>query len=277
MNSQDSTADTVRKARGRPRGWDDKTAQNTIKSLDRALEVFEFLSEAQGKTLSRLASDLSQSPATVYRILVTLEGRGMVEFDPDEQIWHLGPRAFVIGARFLRRTSLVDRARPIMRRLMEATGETANLGIEQNGHVFFVSQVETHATIRAFFPPGTLSRLHASGIGKALMAQMDTPRVDALLSAAPLEQFTEHTLTDRAALLNDLEATRARGYSVDAEERNLGMRCIAAPVFDVHGEAIAGISVSGPTSRVGLDQIDQFSAHVIAAAHDLTAAIGGTV
>lgn len=277
MDSPNSPKQGVRKSRGRPRDWDDKTTQNTIKSLDRAMAVFEFLSEGQGKALSTLASDLSQSPATVYRILITLEGRGLVEFDQVDQVWHIGPRAFIIGARFLKRTSLVERARPILRHLMERTGETANLGVEQNGHVLFVSQVETHASIRAFFPPGTLSRLHASGIGKALMAQMDGPRVDRLLNAAPMEQFTEFTLTDHAALKADLLNSRVRGYALDGEERNLGMRCIASPVFDMHGEAVAGISVSGPTSRVGETQIAEFGEAVVAAAQELTAAIGGIV
>lgn len=277
MDSPNSQNQGLRKSRGRPRDWNDKTAQNTIKSLDRAMAVLEFLSEAQGKALSTLAADLGQSPATIYRILITLEGRGLVEFDQAAQVWHIGPQAFVIGARFLKRTSLVDRARPIMRHLMEKTGETANLGVEQNGHVLFVSQVETHATIRAFFAPGTLSRMHASGIGKALMAQMETARIDKLLSDAPLEQFTEHTFTDRDALLADLATTRTRGYAIDGEERNLGMRCIAAPVFDIHGEAVAGISVSGPTSRVGMDRIVDFGAAVMDAAQELSAAIGGSI
>jgi len=208
-----SEQNSPKRARGRPRDWHDKTAQNTIKSLDRAMGVFEFLSEGAGKTLSTLAKELGESPATLYRILVTLEGRGLVEFDQAEQVWNIGPRAFIIGSRFLRRTSLVDRARPLLRSLMEATGETANLGIEQNGHVLFVSQVETHASIRAFFP----------------------------------------------------------------QERNLGMRCIAAPVFDIHGEAIAGISVSGPTSRVGTEQTAALSRAVLSAAQDLSSAIGGDV
>lgn len=277
MEHQSDEQGSAKKSRGRPRDWHDKTAQNTIKSLDRAMEVFEFLSETQGQSLSKLAKDMGQSPATIYRVLVTLEGRGLVEFDAIDQVWHIGPRAFIIGSRFLRRTSLVDRARPLLRGLMETTGETANLGIEQAGHVLFVSQVETHASIRAFFPPGTLSRLHASGIGKALLSQMDEVRVDKFMSGAPLERFTDFTLTDRDNLLSDLEATRQRGFAIDGEERNLGMRCIAAPVFDIHGEAIAGISVSGPTSRVSEAQIPELSAAVLAAASNLTAAIGGVV
>jgi IclR family acetate operon transcriptional repressor len=275
MVSQNNTQTSPRRARGRPRSWDDKTSQNTIKSLDRAIEVFEFLSEAQGKSLAMISSEMGQSAATVYRILVTLEGRGLVEFDPNEQLWYIGAQAFVIGARFLRRTSLVDRARPILRKLMEETGETANLGIEREGAVLFISQVETHATIRAFFPPGTLSPMHASGIGKALLAQMDEDRLDRILTAQRFERFTKYTLTDLGHLRENLIEVREVGYSVDDEEKNLGMRCIAAPVFDVSDEAVAGISVSGPISRVGEGDVSHLSRAVKDAAQALSLAIGG--
>ena len=271
----DSADIAPRRARGRPRDWHDKTDQNTIKSLDRAMEVLERLSQLGGTTLSALAADTGQSPATVYRVLVTLEGRGIVEFDAGEQLWNIGAGAFLIGSRFLRRTSLLERARPILRDLMEATGETANLGIVQGGSVLFVSQVETHETIRAFFPPGTMSPLHASGIGKALLAQMPPQRLARHLEQNPLTGFTPHTLTKYPALHSDLDAIRARGYSIDAEEKTLGMRCIAAPVFDVHGEAVAGLSVSGPTSRVAPEAIPRLGAQVILAAQALTQAMGG--
>lgn len=273
MPNDPEGAQTPRRARGRPRGWDDKTGQNTIKSLDRAMQVFEHLSAQSGLTLSVLAADLGESPATVYRILVTLEGRQLVEFDPAEQLWHIGAHAFVIGARFLRRTSLVERARPIMRRLMEQTGETANLGIVQDASVLFVSQVETTASIRAFFPPGTLSPLHASGIGKALLSEMPEDRLRRILRR-PLEVFTPHTLADPRALQADLQAIRARGYSIDNEEKTPGMRCIAAPVFDVHGEAVAGISVSGPAIRMAVDAVAPISRAVIDAARELSRALG---
>lgn len=275
MNSQVNVPPTQKRARGRPRSWDDKTTQNTIKSLDRAMEVFEFLSEAQGKSLSGISSEMGQSPATVYRILVTLEGRGLVDFDPNEQFWYIGAQAYVIGARFLRRTSLVDRARPILRKLMERTGETANLGIEREGSVLFVSQVETHATIRAFFPPGTLSPMHASGIGKVLLAQMDDDRLGRTLAGQSFERFTKFTLTNHDQLRENLAQVRRSGFSVDEEEKNLGMRCIAAPVFDVSDEVVAGISVSGPISRVGSDDIARVSGAVKDAARALSLAIGG--
>jgi IclR family acetate operon transcriptional repressor len=265
----------VRKTRGRPKAWDNKVAQNTVKSLDRALEVLIALGDMQGATLSEIASALRQSPATVYRILTTFQQRGFVDFDRQAQVWSIGAAAFLTGSQFLRRTSLVERARPIMRDLMEATGETANLGIERDGKVLFLGQVETHATIRAFFPPGTVSAMHASGIGKALLAHMDDARQRRVLAAGKLEQFTPFTLTDPETMIADLHATRARGYAFDGEERNLGMRCIAVPIHDVSGEAVAGLSVSGPTSRIADDKIAGIAHAVMAAAARLTAAIGG--
>ncbi|MCU4653709.1 IclR family transcriptional regulator [Roseibacterium sp. SDUM158016] len=275
LNSESSArAEGRGRGRGRPKAWDDRTEQNTIKSLDRAMEVFEHLSTTSGATLSQLAADTAQAPATVYRILVTLEARGLVEFDAGPQLWHIGPRAFLIGARYLRRTSLVERARPVLRRLMEATGETANLGIARGADVLFVSQVETHASIRAFFPPGTLSPMHASGIGKALLAELPAGRRAQLMATRPLERFTSRTLTDSEALAGDLAETRARGYAIDDEEKTEGMRCIAAPVFDLHGEAVAGLSVSGPSGRVSPDRVPRLAQAVMDAARELSAAMG---
>ena len=264
-----------KRGRGRPKAWDDKAGQNTIKSLDRALEVLMQLGEMQGSTLSEIAGALDQSPATVYRVLTTFQGRGFADFDEQSQIWSIGPAAFLTGSQFLRRTSLVERARPIMRDLMEATGETANLGIERDGKVLFLGQVETHATIRAFFPPGTASAMHSSGIGKALLSRMDDKRQRAVLAASKLEQFTPHTLTDPDAMIADLHVTKARGYAFDGEERNIGMRCIAAPVYNVFGEAVAGISVPGPTARITDDRIATLAEEVMDAATRLTRAIGG--
>lgn len=262
-----------RRQRGRPRDLSDSADQVTIKSLDRALTILRTLAERDQANLSALAHALGESPATVYRVLMTLAQHGIVESDEALQTWHIGPGAFLIGSAFLRRTSLVERSRPVLRALMEQTGETANLGIERDNAVLFVSQVETQAPIRAFFPPGTLSPLHASGIGKVLLASFPAERVAALLSAG-LQSFTPHTLATPAALISDLAAIRTRGYAIDDQERNEGMRCIAAPIRNAHGEVIAGISVSGPTSRVRTEDVPKLAAQVIAAANGLSAALG---
>ena len=266
-----------KRARGRPRAFNDQTDQNTIKSLDRAVQVLETLAALQSSTLSALASHMGESPATLYRVLITLQQRGIVDLDEAAQTWQIGAGAFLIGASFLRRTALVDVARPTMRRLMEATGETANLGVERGDQVLFVSQVETHATIRAFFPPGSLSPLHASGIGKALLSQWPPERLARHLARTELTRFTPHTITTPEALRDNLTLIAQRGYSVDAEEKNIGMRCIAAPVTDAMGETVAGISVSGPTSRMDVANLKTIAAHVTSAARDLSRAMGARI
>lgn len=262
--------------RGRPKNFYDKGAQNTIQSVDRAFDVLQALAFGDGMTLSEIASELDQSPATIYRVLSTLEAREIVEITPTSQRWNVGPAAFQIGASFLRRSSVVERSRPVMRDLMMQTGETANLGIENSDLVMFVSQVETHQTIRAFFPPGTQSPMHASGIGKALLSHYSADRIKQLIKKYPLEKFTDKTITETDRLFEELENIRVLGFSFDDEEKNVGMRCIAAPILNFFGEAIAGISVSGPTHRMTLDRIEPISKAVLDAAKVLSISTGAS-
>lgn len=263
--------------RGRPRAFDDRTDQNTIRALDRAMALLHRLSLSDGLSLTDLALAAGESPATVYRVLVTLEMHGMVEPDPATQLWHVGAGTFRAGTAFLRRTSVVERARGPMQWLMRETGETANLGIEHGDEVLFLSQVETHQAIRAFFPPGTRSPMHVSGIGKALLAWGAPGRVRGIVARAGLTRFTASTLVTAAALAADLQATRARGYAFDDEERAEGMRCIAAPVFNVHGEPVAGVSVSAPGFRLARGDVARIGAQVVRAAAQVTDAIGGAM
>ncbi len=264
------------RTRGRPRAFHDKTEQNTVQSLDRALAILAVLAESSGLTLTELAQAAGQSAATVYRVLTTFQAHGFVELEPEAQRWHIGAGAFRTGSAFLRRTKLADRARGAMEMLMRESGETANLGVEDKGEVLFLTQVETHEAIRAFFPPGTRSPMHVSGIGKALLAHMSVAKL-ARFMMEPLRGFTAASLTESIALETDLIETRARGYAIDNEERTEGMRCIAAPIFDAQGAAVAGLSISGPVFRLSLARAEEMGALVKRAAQGVTEATGGRV
>ncbi|MFY0312602.1 HTH-type transcriptional regulator BhcR [Leisingera sp. D0M16] len=260
--------------KGRPKSFDSASQPPTIQSLDRALDVLDALAGASGMTLTELSTALDQSAATMYRVLSTLEARQIVEMEPQSQTWHIGAMAFRLGSAFLRRSSVIERARPVMRELMEATGETSNLGIERGGDVMFVSQVETHESIRAFFPPGTTSPMHASGIGKALLSCFGEDQLSRFLRGRTLQEFTKKTLTSAEALREDLAQIRSRGWSFDDEEKAPGMRCVAAPVFGMQGEVLAGISVSGPTARMPDARINEIGALVRGAAEKLSYGLG---
>lgn len=264
----------VTRPRGRPKSFHDKTAENTIQSLDRALMILSVVADSGGLTLTELAGRTDQSVPTVFRVLTTLQAHGFVETEEPGQLWHVGGGAFRVGSQFLRRTKVVERARQAMDGLMRATGETANLGVEMRDQVLFLSQIETHETIRAFFPPGTLGPMHASGIGKALLAWSPEPRVRQI-AAAGLPRFTPRSIGAAADLLADLAAIRSRGYAIDDEERAEGMRCVAAPIFNAHGEPVAGLSVSGPAFRLTAEKAAGIGALVRAAADEVTEATGG--
>jgi IclR family acetate operon transcriptional repressor len=265
----------AQKPRGRPKAFNDKTDQNTVQALDRALVLLEHLAQGPGRTLSDLAEETGQAVATTFRALQTLQAHGMVEVEEPGQLWHIGAGAFRIGTAFLRRTKVVERARQPMDQLMRETGETANLGVEVRGEVLFLAQVETSEAIRAFFPPGTKGPMHSSGIGKALLAWYPEERVAAIIARQGLEKFTSLTITSDTALMRDLARTRERGFAIDDQERAKGMRCVAAPIFNAYAEPVAGLSVSGPAFRVGLSDAARIGALVRAAADRVTEATGG--
>lgn len=268
-------SETQKRLRGRPRAFTPDPEQTIIQSLDRAMVILKALADKEGLSLTELSDSTDQAPATVYRVLSTFETHGMVEVDPVRQLWFVGAEAFRIGSAFLGRTNLIERGRPVLRELMLATGETANLALADDGEVVFISQVETPQPIRAYFKAGTRSAIHASGIGKAIMAHWSDERRAALVRDRGLPAFTPQTVTDPAALAVELKTIRERGWAVDDGEHTAGMRCIAAAVFNEHGEPIGGLSISGPAARIVEDREAELGRAVQLAANRLTEAIGG--
>lgn len=264
-----------KRQRGRPRSFNGPAEAASVQSLDRALRILAIVAEGSGLSLSEISAQSGLAASTAYRMLTTLENHGMVEFDTSDQLWSIGVETYRMGAAFLRRRKLVDRARIVMQELMENTGETANLGVAEDDCVVFVSQVETHQAIRAFFRPGTRSPFHASGIGKAVLAHLEPERVGTILRKAGLQRYTDKTLSDISALAHDLAVIKHRGWSVDDEERHPGMRCVAAAIFNEYGEPIGGVSVSGPTVRVTPERLAEIGPLVRNAATEVTRMIGG--
>ncbi len=264
-----------KKTRGRPRSGSPEKAGGTVQALDRALGLLNSLTELDEGTLTELAHRTGMAPSTAHRLLMTMQRHGMVAFEEGTQNWMIGVEAFRIGSSFIRQTNVVQASRPLMRELMEATGETANLAIAIDGEVVFISQVETHEAIRAFFPPGTRGNMHSSGIGKALLSELARDAVQQIMQKRGLPSFTPNTITSTEVLFADLEQTRARGWAIDNEERNIGMRCLAAPIYNEHNEAIAGISISGPSVRMTNEVLGEFGPLVKRTAARITEAIGG--
>ena len=268
---------TQKRPRGRPKSQFKESSAGTLQSLDRALSILVAVSRHGRATLTDISLSLGVPTATTHRILTTLQKHGFVSFNEDRQDWSIGIEAYRTGAAFINQTSLLEVSRPIMRNLMEKTGETANLAIPDGHEVVFVEQVESLNPIRAFFARGTRTSMHASGTGKAILSELPESKVKSMLLSSGLTAFTDQTLTSPDALFEDLRLTRERGYSYDNGERHLGMSCIGSVIYDEYKEACAGVSISGPSTRFDARRTPELGLLVRDAAAAITRLIGGTL
>lgn len=278
MNDLHTEDQAPRRKRGRPRLRPDQRQENTgtVQALERGLHLLKILSSSGNASLTDLSLQVGIPASTAYRMLATMQSMNFVMFDEATQQWSVGLEAFTVGSSYHNRANLAEASRSVMRQLMLDTGETANLGIlTDGGQVTFLTQMECAHPIRAFHLPGTRSPAHSSGIGKALLAELPRDRVESLLQKTGLETFTNKTLTQPQALFSDLKETYTRGWAFDDEERHVGMRCIAAAVHSTSGEAIAGVSISGPSARFTDEALAIFGAKVRQAGAEVTRLIGG--
>lgn len=248
----------------------------SVQSVSRALALLRAVAAShEGLTLTELAQTVGLPPSTAHRLLTTLQHERFVRFDPLGNLWQVGVGAFIAGNAFVRTRDVVLMARPRMRRLMEESGETVNLYLQEQSEAVCMAQVECREMMRAIARPGGRVRMHCSGVGKAILAWLPEREVGQILERHGLPAITARTLTTPRALRADLERIRERGYAIDDEEHAVGLRCVAAPVFDEHGTPVAGISISGPSARVTVPRLALLGALVDAAAGAVSAEIGG--
>ena len=251
-------------------------AENGVQSVARALSLMRLLAQGDGGSrLSDLARAAGLPVSTAHRLLTTLEQQGFAQFEPASSLWHVGRDAFTVGLAYGRRLSFVAPALPLLRRLRDATRETANLGILDDDQLVTISQVESREIRRALSPPGRRVPVFCSAMGKAILATWRDDEVLALADRAGLPPLTTKSLRTREAALAEIARTRARGWALDDEEFNLGMRCLAAVVWSPQGEAACAISISGAAVRLTEDRLDPLGRLVAQAAQELTLVLGG--
>lgn len=249
---------------------------NKVQSLTRALGILNTLAgTGEGMTLTDISQIVGLAPSTAHRLLTTLEAERFVRFDAAESLWQVGVQAFTVGNAFARNRDIVAIARPYLRRLMEESGETANLYLAVDGEAICMAQVECRQMMRSIARPGGRVLMHCSGVGKALLAFMAEEELTRVLRRHGLPRTTEKTLDTPKKLREDLALVRARGWAFDDEEHAVGMRCVAAAIPDEAGAVIAAISLSGPAARIVDDRVPTLGKQIRQIADDLTLAVGG--
>lgn len=249
-----------------------------VRSLTRALSILESLAHhPEGMSLTELSDATDLPPSTTHRLLTTLEAERFVRPDPNGGLWRIGVAAFFVGSAFARSRDTLSLVRPYLKRLMEVSGETANLFVESDGEAVCIGQIESRHAMRAITGIGGRIMLHSSAAGKVLMAFADSKDYARLQRQADYAAVNERNGTTRDALRAQLEQIRASGYATDDEAHAVGLRCVAAPVFNEFGEAVAAISVSGPKARITDERLPLLGRMVTQAAAEATRDYGGSM
>lgn len=261
-----------------PSEADHETRDGGVQSVDRALSILETLAEDdEGYRLSDLAIRTGLSASTVHRLLATLESRRFVQFDRAESKWHVGVRSFTVGASFARRRNFSTQAIPYLRKLRDLTRETANLAVVDDEFIIVLTRMESREIMRSLTQVGGRVPMVTSGVGKAVLATYSDEDVGAVIRHHGMPRLTEKSIVRPSDLFKELEKIRKQGFALDDEEACMGLRCIAAVVYNDCAEPLAAISVSGMTSRLTNDRLPEIGQIVREVAGELTLALGGVM
>ena len=236
-----------------------------VRLSDRLVAVVESFLAKPRQTLSEVATACAMDRATSMRYLKQLVERGWLEHDAQTRTYVLGVRLIEIGqaarlARPLRRVML-----PHLQALVTRFDETVNLAVHQAGEVVIIEAVESGRSIRRGATIGERDDWFVSSLGKSILAHLGESEVLRLLEAYPPVRRTQHTLVLQQEILDDLAQVRERGYALDAEEAELGLKCVGVPICDHHGKYSHAISMSGPTARMD-ERLDEIIAAMCAVA-----------
>lgn len=248
-------------------------SSSQVRSVDRAVDVLEYLARNGWSGVTDVGSALGVHKSTAFRVLATLEARGLVEQHADSGKYHLGfglvhlARAVTVGP------DLTRYAQPTCERLASATGESVTLAVLEGDAVVTIDQVISDSSVVTQSWLGRRTPLHATSHGKVFLAYLPE-RVRARIVDGPHERFTESTLTDPDELLDCIAAVRERGYATTRQELEPGLDSAAAPVFGDDGSVVASVALSGPTYRIDDARLEELGRIVRVAGAEISRRFG---
>jgi len=239
------------------------------------VEILQLLADAAGPLgVTEVAERLHVDPSTAYRLLATLESRGLVQQDQDSKKYVIGFGILAIASGLLRRLSVVSTADPHLRSLAALTGETTHVAVRDGKRAVFVARESGAGILRVETAIGTSEPLYCTAVGKALLADYSESELRSLFPAGSLKRFTPQTITTIEDLLRELAHIRRVGYAYDEEELHPGVRCLAAPIRDHRGRISASFGLSMPATRLTREHMPELGEHVVLASASISSQLG---
>jgi DNA-binding IclR family transcriptional regulator len=252
-----------------------KPARYRVAAVEKALELLSaFSHERPHQSLADLAETTGLPRPTAFRILNALEAGGFVRREGTD--YALGFKCFMLGNVASIDITIANEAQPYLESLRDVTGETTQLAVLEDWQVVYLSRVRSHQAVAYMRSRvGAVLPAYCTGLGKALLAAAHRPAVEAWMRTQQFPRVTPNTITSHEEMVAELDRTAERGYSIDDEEREPGVRCIASVIRDATGEGIAAVSVAGPPTRMPEDLVgSDMAKHVVACASAISERMG---
>lgn len=247
----------------------------SVKSADRALALLWFVADRGAVSFGDILDELGLARSSGHGLVQTMTRRGWLEHDASTRRYSLGLRAWQVGQRYTGHHDLANLASPIMDELVDELGETVQLARLDGVENVYIAISESRHPMRLASSVGMRLHAHATGLGKALLAQLDPTDAEARLSAVALPRLTKHTICTVDGLMRALQEVRASGYSLDNEEYLEGCSCVAVPISVATPGLVAAMSVTAPTTRCGADWPQRPLDALVSAARRIEDRLGG--
>ncbi len=250
-------------------------SEYNVTNLERGMMILELLAEhPEGLGISDIAIALDFPKNSVYRVTGAMYFRGFLVRDEKSKKFLLSHKLLSLGYNVLLQNGLLETARPLMRKLRDDIRETVVLCAMDGLRAIVLDSVPGTHLFRFVVETGMHSTLHASAQGKVLLAFMDSQAAGKIIDRLTFERLTENTITDRNLFLDELATVRSCGYGIERGEGLDGVSCVSAPIFDKTGEAIAAITVTGPTSRLQYESFEDVGRKMVSIAMEISQNLG---
>ncbi|HHY14020.1 MAG TPA: IclR family transcriptional regulator [Thermoanaerobacterales bacterium] len=246
-----------------------------VQSVDRALSILEILSDySEGLGITSISNKVNIHKSTVHRILATLIYKGYVEQDPNTNNYMITLKLFELGNKKVESMDLLEISKPYTEKLMEKVNEVVHLVVRENNETIYIDKVEADNVIRMASTIGKRNPLYSTSVGKAILAHLPEKEMKKIWDSSKIEKLTEYTIIDFNEMKKELAIVKEKGYSVDNQENEVGVRCIGAPIFNISGEIEGAVSISGPIFRVTEEKIEEFAKEVVECATKISRELG---
>lgn len=246
-----------------------------MKSLHKVLDIIDAVGKAGSLGIGEISDQLGFPPSTIHRIVSTLAMRGYFKQDVENRRYSLSVKFLELASMVQLQINLTSIARPHLEHLMAETRESANIAVQDGDEVAYLDVVQSnHSMLQLFTKVGARVPLYCTGVGKLFLGQMGETEINAYLKRIRRTPFTTKTFVEGGGIRTELSHIRARGYAVDNEEMEDGVRCIASLVFDHRGRPAAAVSISGAAMRIVPDRIEQLGQSVKDCSRKISQALG---